>query len=90
MSIDSTIKDYLQGKIQGIDLPESALRSICVDAGIEDISSYIDELTDRQKDLALAYAYIALLTVPPHRPAGPRVTATGARAAAAPPIPHGR
>lgn len=64
MSTESTIKDYLQGKIQGIELPESALRSICVDAGIEDMASYIDELTDRQKDLALAYAYIALSNSP--------------------------
>lgn len=66
-----TIKDYLQGKVRGFEIPDMALRAICTDAGIavEDaekavVDTPFDELTERQKDLSVAYTYLWLAQGP--------------------------
>jgi hypothetical protein len=52
-----TIKDYLEGKVRNISIPEKALVSICADAGV-DPSTNFSEATERQKDLSLAWLYV--------------------------------
>lgn len=64
MSGDSTIKEYLQGEIRGVEIPESTLLSVCVKAGIADSGAYLDELTDRQRELATAWTYVWIATGP--------------------------
>lgn len=64
MSTDSTIRDFLQGEIRGLQIPESALQSIYTKAGIENGESYLDELTERQRELATAWTYVWIATGP--------------------------
>lgn len=64
MSIDSTIKDFLQGEVRGIEIPESSLQSIYVKAGITDGDMYLDQLTERQRELATAWTYVWIATGP--------------------------
>lgn len=64
MSTDSTIKDFLQGEIRGIEIPESSLQSIYIKAGITDENAYIDELTEKQRELATAWTYVWIATGP--------------------------
>lgn len=64
MSTDSTIKDFLQGEIRGIVIPESSLQAIYVKAGIEDGEMYLDELSERQRELATAWTYVWIATGP--------------------------
>jgi hypothetical protein len=52
-----TIKDYLEGKIRNISIPDNALRSICADAEVSPETAYRNA-TQRQKDLALAWLYV--------------------------------
>lgn len=59
-----SIKDYLQGKIRGFEVSDTALQAICIDAGISDIGTSLIELSSRQKDLATAYAYLWLANGP--------------------------
>lgn len=59
-----TIKDYLQGKARSFEIPAKTLQAICADADIADIGFPLDELTKRQKDLALAYTYLWLANGP--------------------------
>lgn len=64
MSADYTIKDFLQGEIRGIQIPESTLQGILLKAGISGGEVYIDELTDKQRELATAWAYVWIATGP--------------------------
>lgn len=64
MSTDSTIKDFLQGEIRGITIPESTLQSIYIKAGITDEGAYLDELTEKQRELATAWTYVWIATGP--------------------------
>lgn len=64
MSTDSTIKDFLQGEIRGITIPESSLRSIYIKAGIENENMYLDELSEKQRELATAWTYVWIATGP--------------------------
>lgn len=64
MSADSTIKDFLQGEIRGITIPESTLQSIYVKAGIPGEDTYLDELTEKQRELATAWTYVWIATGP--------------------------
>lgn len=52
-----TIKDYLEGKVRNITIPEKALLSICADAEVDPSTNY-SEATERQKDLSLAWLYV--------------------------------
>lgn len=52
-----TIKDYLEGKVRKITIPEKALLSICADAEVDPSTNY-SEATERQKDLSLAWLYV--------------------------------
>lgn len=52
-----TIKDYLEGKVRNITIPEKALLSICADAEVDPTTNY-SEATERQKDLSLAWLYV--------------------------------
>lgn len=51
-----TIKDYLEGKVRNITIPDKALLSICADAEVNPSTPYA-EATERQKDLSLAWLY---------------------------------
>lgn len=64
MSIDTTIKDFLQGEIRGIEIPESSLQAIYVKAGITDENAYLDQLSERQRELATAWTYVWIATGP--------------------------
>lgn len=64
MSTDSTIKDFLQGEIRGLEIPESSLRSIYIKAGIENENMYLDELSEKQRELATAWTYVWIATGP--------------------------
>lgn len=64
MSTDSTIKDFLQGEIRGLEIPESSLRSIYIKAGITNENAYLDELTEKQRELATAWTYVWIATGP--------------------------
>lgn len=64
MDTDSTIKDYLQGEIRGIQIPESTLRSIYLKSGIDGEGVYLDELSERQRELATAWTYVWIATGP--------------------------
>lgn len=64
MSTDYTIKSFLQGEIRGIEIPESTLQGILVKAGISDSETYLDELSERQRELATAWTYVWIATGP--------------------------
>lgn len=55
-----TIKEYLQGKVRGFDIPDNALQAICIDAEIPSLDAPFGELTKRQRDLSAAYTYLWL------------------------------
>lgn len=59
-----TIKDYLQGKVRDFNIPDEALLAICNDAGIIGIDMPFSELSEMQKDLSVAYAYLWLANGP--------------------------
>lgn len=63
MSAEYTIKDYLQGEIRGIEIPEDTLQGIYLKSGITG-EAYMDELTERQRELATAWAYVWIATGP--------------------------
>lgn len=52
-----TLKDYLEGKVRNIVIPEKSLMSICAEVNVSPNTSFGD-LTERQKDLALAWLYV--------------------------------
>lgn len=52
-----TIKDYLEGKVRNIIIPDNALLSICADAEVEPCTPLTD-VTEKQKDLSLAWLYV--------------------------------
>jgi hypothetical protein len=52
-----TIKKYLEGKVRNIAIPDNALLSICVDAEV-DPDMYVSDLTQKQRDLCLAWTYV--------------------------------
>lgn len=56
-----TIEQYLRGKVRNITVPDDALLSILMENEIASNSVYF-ELTERQRDLALAglYVWVAL------------------------------
>lgn len=64
MSTDVSIKDFLQGEIRGITIPESSLQSIYIKAGIENEDMYLDELSEKQRELATAWTYVWIATGP--------------------------
>ena len=64
MSTDVSIKDFLQGEIRGIAIPESSLQSIYIKAGIENENMYLDELSEKQRELATAWTYVWIATGP--------------------------
>lgn len=64
MSTDVSIKDFLQGEIRGITIPESSLQSIYIKAGIENENMYLDELSEKQRELATAWTYVWIATGP--------------------------
>lgn len=53
-----TIKDYLQGKVRDFEISDKALSAICADAGIASMDCPFDELSEKDKKLALAYTYV--------------------------------
>lgn len=63
MNTDCTIKEFLQGEIRGIQIPETTLQSIYLKAGITG-EAYLDELTERQRELATAWSYVWIATGP--------------------------
>lgn len=63
MSTDSTIKDFLQGEIRGIKIPDATLQGIYLKAGITG-ETYLDELTEKQRELATAWSYVWIATGP--------------------------
>lgn len=52
-----TISEYLKGKIRNVTIPEKALLSICVDAGVDPSTPYTDATT-MQREIALAWLYV--------------------------------
>ena len=52
-----TISDYLKGKVRGINIPDSALKSICADAGLEPDMQF-SMLQQKEKDIARAWLYV--------------------------------
>ena len=52
-----TIKDYLEGKVRNIRIPDDAILSICADAGVDPDTLYA-KATQRQRDLSLAWLYV--------------------------------
>lgn len=63
MSTEYTIKDFLQGEIRGIQIPDTTLQSIYLKAGITG-ETYLDELTEKQRELATAWSYVWIATGP--------------------------
>lgn len=63
MSTEYTIKDFLQGEIRGIQIPDTTLQSIYLKAGITG-ETYLDELTEKQCELATAWLYVWIATGP--------------------------
>lgn len=63
MSTECTIKDFLQGEIRGIQIPDTTLQGIYLKSGISG-ETYLDELTDRQRELATAWSYVWIATGP--------------------------
>ena len=57
MACAYTIKDYLEGKLRNINIPDNALMSICADAEVDPCTEFSDA-TQRQKDLSLAWLYV--------------------------------
>lgn len=63
MSTEHTIRDFLQGEIRGIQIPDATLQSIYLKSGITG-ETYLDELTERQRELATAWSYVWIATGP--------------------------
>ena len=59
-----TISDYLHGAVRGVDLPDSAVQSICLSAGVQDVNSEFSSLSIRQQRLSLAFLYVWVATGP--------------------------
>ena len=57
MPTSYTIEQYLKGKVRNITVPDEALLSILAENEIESGAAY-DELTQKQRDLALAGLYV--------------------------------
>lgn len=53
-----TISDYLKGVVKSVSPDEPAIQTICLNAGIDDVSAVYSDLTERQQRLALAYLYL--------------------------------
>ena len=58
-----TIEDYLKGIIPNTNLSDEALQGILADAGVES-GTAMSEVTEKQKDLAMAYLYIRVASNP--------------------------
>ena len=58
-----TVERYLKGMVPNVRLSDDSLIGVMVDAGIEP-GTEVSDLTQKQKDLALAYMYIRLATSP--------------------------
>lgn len=52
-----SLKQYLEGKVRNITIPDNAFMSICADAGVEPETSYANA-TQKERDLALAWLYV--------------------------------
>jgi len=52
-----TIKDYLNGKVRNITVPDNAILSICADVEVSPETVYMDA-TQKQRDLVLAWLYV--------------------------------
>ena len=52
-----TIRRYLQGKVRNITIPDEAMQSICVDAGVQADTPIIDT-TIKERELSLAWLYV--------------------------------
>jgi len=59
-----TISDYLRGVVRGTEPTDSALKGICLSAGIDDPSASYADLSLRQQRLALAFLYMWIATGP--------------------------
>lgn len=57
MSDIFTIERYLKGRVRNITVPDDAIQSICYDAGVSPTDS-LDSVTEKQKDLSLAWLYV--------------------------------
>lgn len=53
-----TIKQYLEGKVRNITIPDKALWSICADAGLDCPETEFTNTTEKQRELALAWLYV--------------------------------
>ena len=52
-----TIRQYLQGKVRNITIPDEAMQSICVDAGVY-ADTPIEDTTIKERELSLAWLYV--------------------------------
>ena len=52
-----TIGDYLRGKVRGITIPDESLLAICADVPVCP-DQLFSELTDRERELSLAWMYV--------------------------------
>lgn len=58
-----TVEDYIRGIAPNANVSENAVTGILIDAGIA-AGTPAAELTERQKDLAMAYLYIRIASNP--------------------------
>ena len=58
-----TIEHYLRGIIPNAKLSDDAIRGILADAGVAE-NTPVAELTEKQKDLSMAYLYIRVASNP--------------------------
>lgn len=58
-----TVEQYLRGIVPNANISEDAVKGILIDAGIEPETA-AEELTERQRDLSLAYLYIRISSNP--------------------------
>lgn len=52
-----TLGHYLKGKVRNVNIPDETLFSICADAGVDPQTPFAD-LTDKQKEISLAWLYV--------------------------------
>lgn len=52
-----TIRQYLQGKVRNITIPDEAMQSICIDAGVYADTPIVDT-TIKERELSLAWLYV--------------------------------
>jgi hypothetical protein len=58
------ISEYLKSVVRSVSPDDVVIKTICLNAGIDEVDASFDDLSEKQQRLALAYLYLWLGTGP--------------------------